>query len=156
MSCLLLLEKGKIKLRKNHNSKYFFLQIWEKHLVKRDQTSLICMYLSKAFSIISQRLLLGKLGVCVFSITSLKVIQNYLYHRFQRTKAKQIILDPFLLNIFSSNFFHSSLTAIYATTLVVLNSHLKTQCKKVGQKFRNLPYFRSKVSTDQFIGKITL
>lgn len=107
MSCLLLLEKGKIKLRKNHNFKYFFLQIWKKHLVKRDQISLIFMYLSKAFSIISQRLLLAKLGACVFSTTSLKVMQNYLYHRFQRTKAKQIILDPFLLNIFSSDFFHS-------------------------------------------------
>ena len=107
MSCILLLEKGKIKLRKNHNFKYFFLQIWKKHLVKRDQISLIFMYLSKAFSIISQRLLLAKLGACVFSTTSLKVMQNYLYHRFQRTKAKQIILDPFLLNIFSSDFFHS-------------------------------------------------
>ena len=107
MSCLLLLEKGKIKLRKNHNFKYFFLQIWKKHLVKRDQISLIFMYLSKAFSIISQRLLLAKLGACAFSTTSLKVMQNYLYHRFQRTKAKQIILDPFLLNMFSSDFFHS-------------------------------------------------
>ena len=79
------------------------------------------MDLSKAFDTINHNLLLAKLEAYDFSMTSLKLMQNYLCNRFQRTSVnasfgdwKKIetavpqgsILGPLLFNIFLNDVFY--------------------------------------------------
>ena len=110
--------------RKNHNSKYSLLKIievWKKNLDKRNEIVVILTDLSKAFDTINHSLLLTKLEAYGFSMTSLKLMQNYLCNQFQRTSVnasfsdwKEIetgvlqgsVLRPLLFNIFLNDIFY--------------------------------------------------
>ena len=72
----------------NHNSQYSYLKMietWKKHLNKGEKIGLILMDLSKTFDTINHSLLFAKLDACGFSITSLKLMQNYPCNRQQRS-----------------------------------------------------------------------
>ena len=74
--------------RKNHKAQYSLLKMietWKKHLDKGEKIGVILMDLSKAFDTINHSLLLAKLDAHSFSRMSLKLIQNYLCNRQQRT-----------------------------------------------------------------------
>ena len=60
-------------------------ETWQKHLDKEGQVGVIMMDLSKPFDTINRSLLLGKLDVYGFSRTSLKLMQNCLCSRQQRS-----------------------------------------------------------------------
>ena len=61
------------------------IEIWKKHLDKMEQISVILLDPSKAFNTISLGTL-SKLEACGFPTFSLKIIQNYLLNRSQRTR----------------------------------------------------------------------
>ena len=69
------------------------METWKKHLNKGNQNSLILMELSKDFDTTNHSLLLTKLEANGFSTNSLKLIQNYLCNRFQRTKVNESFSD---------------------------------------------------------------
>ena len=73
---------------KNHYAQYLSLkviEIWKKHLDKRDKLGVIPEDLSKAFDAIHHSLLLAKLDAYGFPTTSSKFMQNYLFNRHQRS-----------------------------------------------------------------------
>ena len=100
----------------------------EKHLNKEDRIDVILMDLSKAFDTINQSLLLAKLEASGFSTNSLKLIQNFLCNRFQRTK----VIGPFrdwieiLAGVLQSFFLGTLLLNIFLNDvfLFVANSNL--------------------------------
>ena len=95
------------------------LENWgKKHLNKRDKIGVILMNLSKAFETINHSLLLAKLDAHGFCKISLKLTQNYLCNRHQRSSTNGSVSDltevitgvlqssipgPFLINIFLNN-----------------------------------------------------
>ena len=54
------------------------IEVWNKNLDKGNEIDVIFMDLSKAFDTINHSLLLAQLEAYGFSMTSLKLMQNYL------------------------------------------------------------------------------
>ena len=69
------------------------METWKKHLDKGNQNGVILKDLSKNFDTTNYSLLLTKLEANGFSTNSLKLIQNYLCDRFQRTKVNRSFSD---------------------------------------------------------------
>ena len=65
----------------------------KKNLDKGNEIAAILMDLSKAFDTINHSLLLAKLEVYSFSMTSLKLTLSYLYNQFQRTSVNASLSD---------------------------------------------------------------
>ena len=97
------------------------IEVWKKNLDKGNEIAVIIMDLSKAFDTINHSLLLAKLEAQAygFSMASLKLMQNYLCNRFQRTSVNESfsdwketgvpqvsILGPLLFNIFLNDIFY--------------------------------------------------
>ena len=97
------------------------IEVWKKNLDKGNEIAVIIMDLSKAFDTINHSLLLAKLEAEAygFSMASLKLMQNYLCNRFQRTSVNESfsdwketgvpqvsILGPLLFNIFLNDIFY--------------------------------------------------
>ena len=61
------------------------IEVWKKHLDKRDKIGVILKDLLKAFEAINRSLLLVNLDEHGFPTTSLKLMQNYLFNRHQRS-----------------------------------------------------------------------
>ena len=61
------------------------IEVWKKHLDKRDKIGVILKDLLKAFEAINRSLLLVNLDAHGFPTTSLKLMQNYLFNRHQRS-----------------------------------------------------------------------
>ena len=85
---------------------------WKRDFKKNMKIGAIFMDLSKAFDTINHRLLLAKLKAYGLQATALKLMENYLTGRYQRTKVngeygriKGSILGPLLFTIFFNNLF---------------------------------------------------
>ena len=109
--------------RKSHNAQYSLLKMietWKNHLDQGKKIGAIFMDLSKAFDTIDHSLLLAKMKAYGFSTNSLRLLQSYLCHRYQRVNIngsfsewKMIsvgvpqgsILGPLFFNIFINDIF---------------------------------------------------
>ena len=82
---------GKIKTPTTHSWKW--LKSEKKNLDKGNEIAAILMDPSKAFDTINHSLLLAKLEVYGFAMTSLKLMQSYFYNRFQKTSVNASFSD---------------------------------------------------------------
>ena len=64
----------------------FLIEKWKKILEDKGFGGVVLMDLSKAFNILNHELLIAKLHAYGFSTDSLKLINDYLSNRWQRTK----------------------------------------------------------------------
>ena len=62
------------------------IEKWKKELDRKGYAGAILMDLSKAFDTINHELLIAKLYACGFSKDAVKLINSYMYDRWQRTK----------------------------------------------------------------------
>ena len=111
--------------RKKHNTQSVLVKAvddWKRALDNGKYCGALLMDLSKAFDVIPHGLLLAKLNAYGFDIKCLKLIQTYLYNRYQRVKVKQArsewtkiskgvpqgsLLGPTLFNIFLNDLLFS-------------------------------------------------
>ena len=96
------------------------LEKWKSAVDNKKVFGALLTDLSKAFDCLSQELLIAKLNACGFSMAALRLVQNYLSNRKQRTKintensswGKSLfgvlqgsMLGPLLCNIFLCDLF---------------------------------------------------
>ena len=65
------------------------LEYWKSEVDKRKVFGVLLTDLSKAFDSLSHELIIAKLNAYGFSLPALKLVQNYLSKRQQRTKINQ-------------------------------------------------------------------
>ena len=118
-----LLSKYQCGFRRGFNAQNCLLAMlekWKSSVDKGKVFGVLLTDLSKAFDCLSHELIIAKLNAFGFSLSALKLMQNYLVERKQRTKINQAysswdeilfgvpqssILGPILFNIFLSDLF---------------------------------------------------
>ena len=83
------LSKYQCRFRKGYSAKHFLLSMlekWKSAIDNRKMFGALLTDLSKAFDCLSHDLSIAKLNAYGFSIAAVRLVQNYLSNRQQRTK----------------------------------------------------------------------
>ena len=107
--------------RKNYNTQQALVSLiekWKKILDNKGFRGAVLMYLSKAFDTLNPQLLIAKLHAYGFNRDSLKLINDYLFNRWRRTKINKSfssweelvpqgsVFGPLFFNIYLNDLFY--------------------------------------------------